>query len=117
VSQTNRRHRRALDLIAAIVFGASPVFAATPIQIEEPPVRPAAGETPNRDTNDPVAVWCGNKGEKLYSRRLTQVVVTTSARWGAVWRARLPQNGWHVVCRKGDFALLHETAPGTEPPG
>jgi hypothetical protein len=109
LSRTNRR--RAIALIAAIVFSASPAFAATPIQIEEPPVRPAAGETPNRDANDPVALWCGNQGMKLYRRQLTQIVVTASERWGTVWRARLPQSGWYVVCRMGDFAVLHETAP------
>jgi hypothetical protein len=117
LSQTNHRRRRAIVLIAAILFGGAPAFAATPIQIVEPPARPAAGETPNRDANDPVAVWCGKEGEKLYGQHLTAVVVMASARWGTVWRARLPRRGWYVVCRMGDFALLHDAAPGAKPPG
>lgn len=116
MSQTNRRGRRAVALIAAIIVSASPAFAMTPIQIEEPPARPAAGETPNRDADDPAAVWCGKEGRKLYGQHLTAVVVTASARWGTVWRARLPR-GWTVVCRMGDFALIREIAPGAKPPG
>ena len=82
-----------------------------------PPANPDGAERPQPGANDPITAKCENYAATTremglregLQRRVVKVVITTSPRWGTIWRAdsevKLSTEDasslWRTVCWKG----------------